>query len=1085
MRLHVVVSGRKPGDAVSINYAEKMIDEGDLDIMIACYVDASNDVVKMGKGRCPTKGYTPGILKISKDSAGLQYNHFLPFAGVNLAGVTPTYYPTEEEWIEPTVTAPLVVEKEFVLDCSNSFYPLRYQGKKEQERVVDEASSSNAGQGGVSQVEVVPKVFDGEYFKPLAEDLASECGSVPQWQCPARQSDGLEGEGDDDFVVVCEADLEKFDDVFFTEAYGEEAPPVGAPTDLLAGFRSHTRWFGGKTEEDSAGAVPGVKSLIGGEWFGCFTPSWDRRLIEARDSVMRSTPMREGDVLYVRCRPTNIVRNRLIAGGAQKLEEIASVQCGEVVLVPRNVRAVTVCGREYTVANLGCRADVSGLGGRLRDFFLGKRHKMTRLALVDKPYVAIGPEAVKSFPDGAPKVRILGQMMKPLLAVNHPHVVGPLADARQEVMGKKDPSAYDVVEMTREAVALSDAVLAQLRAVPNYGHKPHRCHKSCVNCGRQPPDGKYRWKYRQCSDCQEKMDKLGYTTWSGYQVQENLQVPTCYPGIVYRRGEQHPPPQKKWDAVNTGEDLVKIRWHAANVIDGARSRGKKWDTFVKSDLQKLSRPNPPRFTHALAGIACSGASPMVSVPTPYTQGKALLARVFREVPPAPWGRGPKPGRWLWARQFVPFLLPEFRAAPMSFEDWLASMPTRRRRALQEAAERYDRVGWTKASSYFKAFVKTEFLPGFSQKDWDLWRLDEMVDRIINAPEDVTHVIAGRVLKPFLTRLKEIWTPLSFVFYASVSPEKLKIWLDQISEAEASYFWSDFVQFENSHSPDSWDFMEWLYGPQDGDFSKVMDAWRAPQGSIGPFKYKARVMNASGRDDTALANCVLNGFATSLSICAAYFQIPLDELTPQLLAEASSSMRLAVCGDDSLGMLPRWEPERLESFKAATSANLKEFGFNAKLESSNRLIDCVFLGMRPYPTQKGWYWGKTIGRCTYKMPWSLKPQQRDLMAQITGVADMHVRCSPHVPIVADIARKIVALRAGAKRTPVRTDDNKPWEWTLESGVMYDEVTLQAVADVYHTSVDEVHELITAINGVERLPAVIDSDLWRRIISIDEL
>jgi hypothetical protein len=43
----------------------------------------------------------------------------------------------------------------------------------------------------------------------------------------------------------------------------------------------------------------------------------------------------------------------------------------------------------------------------------------------------------------------------------------------------------------------------------------------------------------------------------------------------------------------------------------------------------------------------------------------------------------------------------------------------------------------------------------------------------------------------------------------------------------------------------------------------------------------------------------------------------------------------------------------------------------------------------------------------------------------------------------------------------------------------------VADVYHTSVDEVHELITAINGVERLPAVIDSDLWRRIISIDEL
>lgn len=100
--------------------------------------------------------------------------------------------------------------------------------------------------------------------------------------------------------------------------------------------------------------------------------------------------------------------------------------------------------------------------------------------------------------------------------------------------------------------------------------------------------------------------------------------------------------------------------------------------------------------------------------------------------------------------------------------------------------------------------------------------------------------------------------------------------------------------------------------------------------------------------------------------------------------------------------------------------------------------------------------------------------------------MHVLCSSHVPILADLAKKIAELREGAKRTPVRAvDPNRPWEWTLRAGVNYDECTLQAVAHIYHTTVDDVKSLIQAIERVERLPAVISHPLWERMIALDDL
>jgi hypothetical protein len=292
---------------------------------------------------------------------------------------------------------------------------------------------------------------------------------------------------------------------------------------------------------------------------------------------------------------------------------------------------------------------------------------------------------------------------------------------------------------------------------------------------------------------------------------------------------------------------------------------------------------------------------------------------------------------------------------------------------------------------FSAFVKEEMLPDFEKDAHGLRMMTQMLDRIIQGPADATHVIAGPVLKPLVHRLKELWTYDGPIFYGSATPEKLHKWLQVIVAAGGTYFWCDYSMYDNTHSDDSWDFMESLYRDSVGDnvdFWRVMKAWRRPKGKIGAFKYQARTMNASGRDDTALANGVLNGFAAYLSAVAAYLKKDLLKLTIEDYHQAVPHIKISVCGDDSLGCLPEMTADRMQEFCADMSKNIARFGFEAKLQASNKLYDAVYLGHRPYPTRKGWYWGKTIGRASYKMGWVIDKGQ-DVMAHMTGLADMHM------------------------------------------------------------------------------------------------
>lgn len=590
-------------------------------------------------------------------------------------------------------------------------------------------------------------------------------------------------------------------------------------------------------------------------------------------------------------------------------------------------------------------------------------------------------------------------------------------------------------------------------------------------------------------------------------------VPTVYPGRVLVEGEERPPPAKKWAGIDVSTDCTVEADEVLLAFDRVRrdDKGRRYVPFGPEQVSALVGQYHRRWAMVLAGISVSGARPFMSAMSKYNQAKALLGRAFRK--PAVQA---KPGIWKWAERFERILLPEgFRRATLTPEEWLESMPSGRRKVLALAMEKYQRWGWKKGYCKFKAFVKSERLPGFGKSDTEVWleRDFEMIDRLIQGPSDESHCVVGPEVKPFVAQLKEQWTTDFPIFYGSVTPEKQQVWLRETLlpggvPGDHLYFWSDFSMFDNTHSDQTWDFMEGLYwraGVESPDFWKAMTAWRRPHGKIGPFRYAARVMNASGRDDTALANGVLNGFASYLSACAAFLRIPLTTLTPEMVLSCFDEVRISVCGDDSLGRLPMMSDAEIKDFSRAMKENIGCFGFEAKLDYSDRVHDAVYLGARPYPTREGWVWGKTIGRAVYKMGWVEEKAGRDPSAVMYGIADMHRRCSAAVPVLSDLAEKICQLNHGQRITHVIADQNKPWEWHVEGGAGYDDATLEYVAQTYshrnrplcsiqracefEVTAEDLRGLIGHIRSIEALPCVIGTtpyaDLLRHIIWVDDL
>lgn len=881
------------------------------------------------------------------------------------------------------------------------------------------------------------------------------------------------------------------------------------------------------------------------------------RLVEAREQVLLSHRLGEGDLLYVRERPENPAVPRRLLGGAINLRELEGLDCDGRTYKTGPVHQMVVEGRAYLVrtvlpacaefslprallkAMVRCCTGPMGYwssqlrkirltklangldeGARMMDRLACKiargaltRHQVHAIRTDKREFPEFDYNAVQHLPSEDAKVRALYALMKPTLP---DRVQGVFVDVRGPHLASPQPLQYSVKHIAEDLARVDEAAIACLGSVPAFGVPFDQQHKNCVSCRRPPPAGPYRWKHRVCPECRRALDQNGYVSHSGAQLQMNLQVPDVHPGLVQHYGSQFPPSAKKWQDVDTlyrdqrgaMQSRVKICWSSARVKERFGSRGVKWDNFVKEDMEKLAsfQDRHPKFTHA--GIACSGATPMVSAKTVYNQAKAILGRVFRQQAPAAWGAGPYPGLWQKMQEFVDILLPGFKedVQPMSFEEWLQTMPARRKLALQRAHDQYVRRGLRPSDRFFKAFVKEELLPGFAQTlaldtevadrpvRGELFQLQEMLDRLIQGPADITHTVNGRFLKPYVQRLKKVWHSSFPIVYGSAGPETLHKFLQRLVARHAMFVEIDYSMFDSTFSDDCVDFMESLYTNMAGnpDCKTVLDWWRRPEGFIGPFKYSAgRTMNASGRDDTALMNGVLNGIAATVSFAAAYWMVSPMELTVTQLKAFLPYMDLSVCGDDSLCALPPLTGEARAEFSRRVSANIRMFGFEAKMAIYDQVEDATYLGKMAHQTEKGWFWAVTPGRSSYKMPYIKRPSGRDVMAEMTGIADMHMKCSSVSPILYELAKRIVELRQGAKRTPVVLDPNKPWEWTLNAGVVYDQTTVECLAGRYSrkagvaVNASDIWRLIEKIRGVQQLPCVLDDPTWRLIIATDDL
>lgn len=634
--------------------------------------------------------------------------------------------------------------------------------------------------------------------------------------------------------------------------------------------------------------------------------------------------------------------------------------------------------------------------------------------------------------------------------------------------------------------------------------------KNCNSCGRKPPKSKYKWKHRVCNSCERKLKECGSVSTMGQQIQQNLTVAEGHPGRVHLSSTTLPPKAEKWAKVEIPDGHIKMRKADAPWLKPVGKERKTWHSVVKEDLAKIDTSlERSKQECVLAGIGVSGCYPMVTRKGLYARMQALIGRAFLKKPKS------SPAAWAAMDKFKSELLPSgaLDGEKMSVDAWLQSMPSRRRRALERAYQEYvNDGGLTDKDLTFSAFVKQELLASYKKFDWaDAKPLAESIARMIMAPKDKAHIVAGPVIKPKLERLKAHWNKDNWLFYGATTPDKLQAWLDSsiagCEDGEVFAFWCDYSMFDCTHSRESMRLVESFYSEMrtDPEFARLINAWRAPRGKMGEMDYQADIMLASGRDDTSLMNAILNGLVMGLSVAAAIAGVSLENLQKEHLRYAEAYVRISICGDDTLGFLPKHLWGDRDRIMREIEINISRFGLVTKLDCTNYLGSAVYLGMRPYnvPTPSGrrWLWGRTIGRAAFKFGWMLDLSKGDAAAWATGVADSVVRTQPYVPILSDLARQTLKLREGARRTPVQVDENKPWtNWTVleeTKDLTYDRLTLHCLEKSYSTptlygdpgpicspSVEDFLRTIQTIEAVPCLPYVVDDMALRFMCVTDD-
>lgn len=621
--------------------------------------------------------------------------------------------------------------------------------------------------------------------------------------------------------------------------------------------------------------------------------------------------------------------------------------------------------------------------------------------------------------------------------------------------------AHSTMELAA-IVSASDRTLPVERRVGALKGRCIDCQKLFVKKYKRARDGR-------CGDCGET--KAGRLVKAGRMVASDNN-PVVYPGVV------------------------KMKTDVKPIKDSSR-------TFATADVYQVKGATPDelrlrlesddrrKVASTLWGVAINGCYPYCTTPSGWAMHLAITYRIFREID----RDTPDPKVFEKAHDLVDELFGSFldrRDAPMTMRDWFATLNGRRKKILMKAHEKRLLRGCDHPKyGIIGAFVKWEHLNGFSQcvdtfiPGWDV----RTVPRLIQPPHDETHLDAGPYLKPLIKQLKAAWHVNNMIFYGSTAPEVLDEWLNKIA-AMRSFFWADFAAFDATFTALVWKFIESLYeriyAGRPEALWKALNVWRQPIGKAWSrkddvaFNWKSPVCNASGRDDTALANAILNGTVLSLSICAAINKVEVEDLTPAMLSSMRSTTRISVVGDDSLVGFDF----DIDPFAAAIERNIRRFGLSVKAQHSTELMDVTYLAMFPLPVKgKGWYWAPTIGRRLYKAFWK-KEEDGNGPAWCRGVAQQLALCR-HVPILYELAIHVDELLVGGKITREVVDENRIWAARATQTPDYDETTVNALCKRYSVTTAQVFEDIRRIKSIKSLPAVAHLVVPMKACMLDDL
>jgi hypothetical protein len=605
----------------------------------------------------------------------------------------------------------------------------------------------------------------------------------------------------------------------------------------------------------------------------------------------------------------------------------------------------------------------------------------------------------------------------------------------------------------------------------------------CYSCGEEER-GKY--KSRVCKNCEKHNAPIGRLFATGEQVL-TFANDLCYPGLVHTQTCH--PPLKESAKTRLRAGQVKIKMDM-----GSGMKKVSLQQALKAEI--ISGRGPTMGAVGLAGripyCTAAGVRPLV---------EAIIYRIFKDLEFANGGPiliSQKAFERCSALAHSSLLLGDWLntpVSPMEVREWIASMSiSRRRKMLTKALAEWEARGKHHPDfELISPFVKKELLAYFG-RDKKSGSINggkvRYIPRLIQAPHDETHLIAGPYLKPLVKTLKLAWNEKFWIFYASVGPQQLNAWLASIAKCK-SFFWSDYTAFDSTFSEHTWKMIEGfyrhIYPNAEMDFWKVLDIWRRPKGRAfvrkqrAVVEYTADVCNCSGRDDTALANALFNGLALSCSFAAALAEKPVCELNESDLERAAQMCKIAIVGDDSLVGCDF----DVKGYEDQVIVNLKSFGLIVTSQSSDNLYDVTFLGMMPYPNEQGIHWGPTLGRRLYKLFWM--KEQGPPASWARGVAQAMAQYT-NVPILHELCRKVDSLLSNHSVTKMVVDENRCWTQPPTEVGRWNESTIQCLLSRYN-AVGLTREMIMKdleiISKIDRLPAMVRLNSLECILLEDDL